>query len=768
MNKYHLFFIAAALIIATAAYTSCKKEKKDVAVSGVSLNKTVLTLAEGASERLTATVAPPDATIKEVSWKSSAEGVATVDPTGNVTAVKAGSAIITATTRSGAKTATCAVTVTPTAVAVTGITISPADDVTVEEGKTVTLSATVAPADASVKAVTWSSLNADVAAVNAQSGVVTGVSEGEATIRATAADDSGVTADKTVTVTAAATTFTAVTDIVGVPSTTPAGTPLTLTGTVVPDDATNQTIAWSVASAGTTGATVSDGNTLNTAAAGTVSVRATIANGASATTDYTQDFSIAVTAPFTPATNITGVPAAATVGIPLTLTGTVAPDDATNKTIAWSIASAGGTGAAISGGNTFNATAAGTAKVRATIANGASPASDYTQEFDITVNAAFVAVTDIADLPSTATVGVPLTLTGTIVPGNATNQTIAWMRVSGPAATVSGNTLTADGAGTLVMRAIVENGQTATTNFAKDFNITVSATFVPVTNITGVPASATAGTPLTLTGTVVPADATNKTVTWSVRNAGTTGAAISGGNILNATAAGTARVRATIVNGASATANYTQDFDITVNAAFVAVTDITGLPSAATVNVPLTLTGTVVPSTATNQTIAWMRVSGPAATVSGNTLTATGAGTLVMRAIVENGQSPTTNFAKDFNITVSAATKTVSVGAQSGTLTAGVNGSVTFPVTVTGIANGSYTVTVANRPAGVTVQGQVAISGNSGTLTLAGNTSTVAGNTNNLTLTIDGATSGNFALTIAAATPNPNPTLPDDYNIQNF
>ena len=74
----------------------------------------------------------------------------------------------------------------------------------------------------------------------------------------------------------------------------------------------------------------------------------------------------------------------------------------------------------------------------------------------------------------------------------------------------------------------------------------------------------------------------------------------------------------------------------------------------------------------------------------------------------------------------------------------------------------------ANRPAGVTVQGQVTISGNSGTLTLAGNTSTVAGTTSNLTLTIDGATSGNFALTVAAATPNPNPTLPVDFNIQNL
>jgi len=90
--------------------------------------------------------------------------------------------------------------------------------------------------------------------------------------------------------------------------------------------------------------------------------------------------------------------------------------------------------------------------------------------------------------------------------------------------------------------------------------------FVPVTNITGVPLTATAGTPLTLTGTVNPSNATNKTITWSVIDAGMTGATISG-NRLNATAAGHVTVRATIVNGLAAGMNYTKDFYISVNAA---------------------------------------------------------------------------------------------------------------------------------------------------------------------------------------------------------
>ncbi len=92
------------------------------------------------------------------------------------------------------------------------------------------------------------------------------------------------------------------------------------------------------------------------------------------------------------------------------------------------------------------------------------------------------------------------------------------------------------------------------------------APFVAVTGITGVPTTATAGTDLTLTGTVAPSDATNQTVAWSVYNAGTTGASISG-NILSTTAAGTVTATATIADGASASTDYTQDFTITVNAA---------------------------------------------------------------------------------------------------------------------------------------------------------------------------------------------------------
>ena len=84
-----------------------------VAVSSVTLNKSTLSLTEGSSETLTATVSPSNATNKTVTWTVSPSGYATVSD-GVVKAVKAGSCSVTAT--AGGKSASCAVTVTASGV----------------------------------------------------------------------------------------------------------------------------------------------------------------------------------------------------------------------------------------------------------------------------------------------------------------------------------------------------------------------------------------------------------------------------------------------------------------------------------------------------------------------------------------------------------------------------------------------------------------------------------------------------------------------------
>ncbi|MCL2054474.1 MAG: InlB B-repeat-containing protein [Oscillospiraceae bacterium] len=87
--------------------------------------------------------------------------------------------------------------------------------------------------------------------------------------------------------------------------------------------------------------------------------------------------------------------------------------------------------------------------------------------------------------------------------------------------------------------------------------------FVPVTNIDGVDGDIAANRTYTLSGTITPSAATEQTIVWSVQNAGSTGATVSG-DTLTATAAGTVTVRATIANGLTETTDYIQDFVINV------------------------------------------------------------------------------------------------------------------------------------------------------------------------------------------------------------
>lgn len=82
-----------------------------VAVTGVTVSPSALELTRGNSNKLTATVAPNDATNKTVSWSSSNEAIATVDSDGTVHAVSAGNATITATTEDGGFTSSCSLTV---------------------------------------------------------------------------------------------------------------------------------------------------------------------------------------------------------------------------------------------------------------------------------------------------------------------------------------------------------------------------------------------------------------------------------------------------------------------------------------------------------------------------------------------------------------------------------------------------------------------------------------------------------------------------------
>ncbi|MBR7006123.1 MAG: Ig-like domain-containing protein [Candidatus Methanomethylophilaceae archaeon] len=102
--------IAAAVLLTSGNGSKGGEDTGDVSVTGITLNKTTVTLKPGASETITATVLPSNATNKNVTWSTSAPGVATVSG-GRIIAVADGTATITAKTADGGLTANCIVTV---------------------------------------------------------------------------------------------------------------------------------------------------------------------------------------------------------------------------------------------------------------------------------------------------------------------------------------------------------------------------------------------------------------------------------------------------------------------------------------------------------------------------------------------------------------------------------------------------------------------------------------------------------------------------------
>ncbi|MDE7292206.1 MAG: leucine-rich repeat protein, partial [Treponemataceae bacterium] len=177
-----------AVCLAVLCVLGCSNEADEpeipapIAVQSVTLYTSTITLEPNKSYILGASVTPYNADDKTVKWWSSDETVATVDDDGMVTAVKEGTATITA--KAGDRSATCMVTVKRHVVEVEDITL----DVTMlklEIGKTWKLTATVTPDNADDKTVTWSSPYTSIATVS-DDGTVTAVGGGVVTITARA------------------------------------------------------------------------------------------------------------------------------------------------------------------------------------------------------------------------------------------------------------------------------------------------------------------------------------------------------------------------------------------------------------------------------------------------------------------------------------------------------------------------------------------------------------------------------------------------------
>jgi hypothetical protein len=182
-------FLTAAATALMLAFAACSSSDKTVNVTGIEFSGTTITFPINEEKALVPTILPTNATNKSVRWLSNNENIASVSNSGLVTGRNPGMATITATTVDGSYAASCEVTVT-------SIVLNKAKT-TLVQGSGETLIPTILPANATDKAITWSSNNENIASVS-NSGLVTGRGLGTATITATTV--AGAHADCNVTV----------------------------------------------------------------------------------------------------------------------------------------------------------------------------------------------------------------------------------------------------------------------------------------------------------------------------------------------------------------------------------------------------------------------------------------------------------------------------------------------------------------------------------------------------------------------------------------
>ena len=313
-------------LLAIFSLLCCNKEVDSIYVNGVSINNKAIEMMEGEVVTLIATINPSNASNKNVYWTSSDQSVASVDNTGKVSALKAGSATITVTTEDGGKTATCKVTVKEKIYPVTGVTLD-RTSVELTEGDATVLTATVNPSNASNKNVYWTSSDQSVATVD-NTGNVSAVKAGSATITVTT-EDGGKTATCKVTVKEKIYPVTGVTlDRTSVELT--EGDATVLTATVNPSNASNKNVYWT--SSDQSVATVDNTGKVSAMKAGSATITVTTEDGGKIAT-----CKVTVKEKIYPVTGVTldRTSVELTEGDTTVLTATVNPSNATNKNVYW-------------------------------------------------------------------------------------------------------------------------------------------------------------------------------------------------------------------------------------------------------------------------------------------------------------------------------------------------------------------------------------------------------------------------------------------------
>ena len=572
--------ITATAADGKGAYGTITIKVEDMA-TGVTLSPTSKELKVNETAQLAASVLPATAN-QSIKFTSSDETVATVSETGLVTARKEGTAVITATAADGSeKSASCTIKVGATAVdvPVTGITLDQ-PEITIEVLKDAKqLKATVEPANATNKDVVFSSSNTNVAVVS-NTGLVTAINNGTATITVTSKENPSIMAKCLVKVGAPV----LVTDVTVQPAELNLKTDGTyqLSVSVLPSNADERGVTFE--SSNTAVATVSASGLITAKGPGTATITVTAKDGsgkkATCTVTVTQ-----------PVKGVTVSPSSVVIQKDNVqkLTASVVPENATNKKLIYK--SSNETVAVVSNDGIITARSEGWATITVCSEENQAIYGTCTVKVGLPV---YVTKITLDTTNVTMWAGATRQLGVSIEPANADIKNVTYGSSNPDVATVSSNGLiTAKKKGTATITV------TATDGSGKSASCAVIVK-QPVTGIQITPNGFTLvkGDVKDLKANVSPADADNPDVIWTSSN--TNIAAVSSKGQVTAVNEGSCVITATCKDNASISASCT----IVVG---TPVTSVALAPNRASMNTGETIliTASVLPTNASNKGIIW-------------------------------------------------------------------------------------------------------------------------------------------------------------------
>ena len=463
-------------------------------VGGVRLNTAEINLQIGKTQQLKATVIPENAKNKNVTWSTSNSTVATVDQNGVVRGVGNGTCEILVETEEGAKRAHCIVHVT---VPVTGVSLAQ-ETASIYTTKTLKLTATVYPSNATDKSLTWSSSKPSVATVDAKTGLITGVGHGD-TIITVKTNDGGYHAACIVTVYKK-------TEVTGISLNTESralyvGNTYQLKATVEPTTATFPEVTWK--SDNTSVATVDQFGLVRAVGVGTTFISVSSNDNPFIVKKCKIVSSIQTTGVKLNVDSIELYETATKM-----LKATVEPSNATNKGVIWS--SSDPSVASVSVDGVVTAISRGTAVITCTTKD-SSKTAKCTVKVLKTIKSTSVSL-DIRSL--TLDDGKSEKLTATIRPSNVSITSLTWKTSNKKVATVSSSgVVKAVGPGKCTITVITKDtGKKATCK------VTVVETPVKRVKLNRTTLSLTIDKTYKLKATTVPSYATNQKVTWKTSN----------------------------------------------------------------------------------------------------------------------------------------------------------------------------------------------------------------------------------------------------------